>query len=331
MIKGKRQSKPDGAIFSAIRRVWNDSPIRIVEMWAREARALGPRGSGRAVAVAGKLGLDVTREKIGAGGILERYRGGFRVVLGVGKGGSVTPRENFIAAHELGHYIIRERLHEHLPTDVLDRETAQEEWLCNKFAAEFLMPTLEFASAIASDCGDPELFMGLSRRFGASLQATLVRAFELCQRQRKPFFAVIWTETAAGGERPGIRKTWSVPKQVGFAGDANWLVSAASSDSTTSSYHLITSRGKKHRLWCRTSTLTNDFRTARPTTRLNQLLTIGVPGVAALVHASHTRRSVFQNPCDTPSSLPLSTKLSGDHTVESPGSQLDPSQLILPL
>jgi len=50
-------------------------------------------------------------------------------------------RERFTIAHEIGHFVLRRYLRDSVPAHFFNTHNAEEEYLCNVFAGELLMPT----------------------------------------------------------------------------------------------------------------------------------------------------------------------------------------------
>jgi hypothetical protein len=240
-----------GPVADAIRRIWGEDPVRRVERWASLARgkSAGPPYEPRIAA--SKLGLGVDYRDIDAAGLFDAQAStGSRILVGLSPD-SAPPsrvRQNFILAHELAHFVLRNELALHGQSELVATESRDEEWLCNKFAAEFLMPRASFARDLARDPGSPENIIGLSKKYGVSLQAALVRAVEILGRPRRPFVPVIWS---CIGEHVTLYWCLNSARPL-FAGDTSIFWSASVSDQESAGYRLLTLRGKSKRLWCRT-------------------------------------------------------------------------------
>ncbi|MBP9597621.1 MAG: ImmA/IrrE family metallo-endopeptidase [Desulfobacter sp.] len=90
-------------------------------------------------------------------------------------------RIRFTIAHELGHFLItthNESSYSCSVSDMKNRKNSKpQEVEANKFAAELLMPQKFFVSELKKE-PDCMLFENLAFKFGASLQATLIRYSE---------------------------------------------------------------------------------------------------------------------------------------------------------
>jgi hypothetical protein len=116
--------------------------------------------------------LDVAEfcpEDLPIAGDLRRVRG--RLVVAYAQD-LPTGRRNFTIAHELGHVIL-ERTGPRCP-----RSGKEVERLCDKLAAELLMPHELFLTMSGPDLTVPQLY-DLARTFDASLEATAHRCYEL--------------------------------------------------------------------------------------------------------------------------------------------------------
>jgi len=93
------------------------------------------------------------------------------VVMNWAKGS--TSRSFFDAAHETGHGV----LHFRAARKPLEQRETEAQW----FAGAFLMPRKAFAKAYwAGGGGKWENFLELKRQWGTSIQAIIVRAYQLC-------------------------------------------------------------------------------------------------------------------------------------------------------
>lgn len=109
-----------------------------------------------------------TAEKIDA---FSRFGETSVVVLNWAKGS--TSRSFFDAAHETGHGV----LHHRGPRKSLEEREKEADW----FAGAFLMPRKAFANDYWAGGGMRwENLLELKRRWGASVQAIVVRAYQLC-------------------------------------------------------------------------------------------------------------------------------------------------------
>jgi hypothetical protein len=98
-------------------------------------------------------------------------------------------RLNFTLAHEIGHFVIRKALKDLIPTSALSTEDAEEEVLCNIFAAELLMPSVVIREDLENLGLDPETLITLCDRYAVSLQSLLCCVTRLVQGEMA---AIIW-------------------------------------------------------------------------------------------------------------------------------------------
>lgn len=244
-------------VSGALRRLRAAAPAAVIQRWVRALRCLEEHPPYDPRAAAERLGLRVEFQSVEAAGLLDTDEANqARILIGLGADRSppTKERQTFLVAHELGHFVLRRELGPHVAPGFFATESADEEWLCNLFAREFLMPADTFGVRLRRDPGDPELLIGLSRLHGVSLQAGLVRAAELMRLSHKPFVAVLWSSS---GEH--FTKKWSVPSTgVSFQGNTSIIEAAANSDNETSGYRLLSLQGRSRRLWCRTVSRTRE-------------------------------------------------------------------------
>ncbi|HEY1759237.1 MAG TPA: ImmA/IrrE family metallo-endopeptidase [Bryobacteraceae bacterium] len=112
-------------------------------------------------------------------------------------------RRNFTFAHEIGHYVLRQRVGwstEDYPVDPV------EEFLCNQFAEELLMPETRFTDDLAK-CGvGPGAFLYLQKCYDISLQALVARVSGLF---RGGVVGMLWCSGDSGA--PVV--TWAGPRK----------------------------------------------------------------------------------------------------------------------
>lgn len=104
-------------------------------------------------------------------------------------------RERFTIAHEIGHFVIRRYLRETLPPRVFETHSAEEEYLCNLFAGELLVP----AERLARDAERYGLtargILALMDRYDVSLH---VLGINLRHLFGTAIFLTTWAETDDG-------------------------------------------------------------------------------------------------------------------------------------
>jgi hypothetical protein len=103
-------------------------------------------------------------------------------------------RRNFTLAHEIGHYLIRRALTGFVPSSAFETESPEEEFLCDNFAAELLMPTSVMLVDVKKGT-DPLSLLFLTERYDVSLTALLCRANKLCKGYLS---AIIWYRKGRG-------------------------------------------------------------------------------------------------------------------------------------
>jgi hypothetical protein len=165
--------------------------------------------------IAGALGLPVERRNnIEAEGFLENWPGrkggeGTRIVL---RAVPISPstgercRERFTIAHEIGHYVIRERLLGWYPIDSFRIDDPEEEFLCNRFAAELLMPIGQFLPKIRSAKNNPRAFLAVAEYFEVSHKALLRHAASCLPNK---IIALCWQRG-----QTTFKPTWCAPRRM---------------------------------------------------------------------------------------------------------------------
>jgi IrrE N-terminal-like domain len=155
------------------------------------------------------LGLKVEYRAVEAEGIfVDDPTDGPRIILRQPERGMTAPdrrRLNFTLAHEVAHFVIRRALTDVVPISTLKRRSgnSEEEWLCNAFAAELLMPAAQIRHELAPRQLHPEAIIRLSKRFDVSVKALLCRAREFFPDAIQ---SIIWT--AVAGQ---ISPDWATP------------------------------------------------------------------------------------------------------------------------
>lgn len=157
-------------------------PVAIVRAFARHLHAIvglpGPAFDPFRYAKA--LQLRVERGEIQADGLLAGWPGAdCRVLLSSKKQTyqslAARRRENFTLAHEIGHFVIRENLNGLVPRSMFERESPEEERLCNVFAEELLMPYQVIRKDFAAIGTSPRRVLEVAEVYDVSLSAVLRR------------------------------------------------------------------------------------------------------------------------------------------------------------
>jgi hypothetical protein len=112
-------------------------------------------------------------------------------------------RENFTIAHELGHLLIRTKLEGCVPAAVLGRGHPDEEYFCNAFAAELLVPRGYVRRTVEKYGLTPKVVVWLSDMCDVT---TRVIARRLSDAYQEEFLGIRWQRR---GHLPEC--TWSEP------------------------------------------------------------------------------------------------------------------------
>jgi hypothetical protein len=98
-------------------------------------------------------------------------------------------RLNFTLAHEIGHFVIRKTLKGLVPASEFSTEDADEEFLCNIFAAELLMPSTVIREDLEKTGLDPKALVTLCDKYDVSLRSLLHCVTRLVQGEMA---ALLW-------------------------------------------------------------------------------------------------------------------------------------------
>ena len=164
---------------------------------------------------------------------------GYRVVLKKATTTGEKVRQRFSLAHELGHLLLAQLGHtkplSSMPAHRMQSDQDEEEKLCDKIAAEILMPSAAF-SVDASELGwSLDALPRLRRLYGTSVQATAGRiislAPEICHMAVwKPAFSQ--SDTHRLQHSLGRSFRYGVPNQGRLPRRRLWLI--ARSDNSSS-------------------------------------------------------------------------------------------------
>ncbi|HYP01000.1 MAG TPA: ImmA/IrrE family metallo-endopeptidase [Pyrinomonadaceae bacterium] len=139
------------------------------------------------------LDVEVEYGDIEAEGVfIDHPKDGARIVLRKQRGylnNHKLRRINFTLAHEIGHYVIRKALKGFISCAELSTEDAEEELLCNIFAAELLMPSSVISEDLKKFGLDPEALTTLCDRYEVSLQSLLCCVTRIVQGE---IVALLW-------------------------------------------------------------------------------------------------------------------------------------------
>jgi hypothetical protein len=113
-------------------------------------------------------------------------------------------RRAFTLAHEIGHYVLRHEVSGVLRDSFVDDPF--EEYLCNQFAEELLMPRMSFVNDLKKVGIGPEALLYLQWRYDVSLQALLCRVSGLF---RGGVVAMLWRQ---GDSRAPVID-WAAPRK----------------------------------------------------------------------------------------------------------------------
>ncbi len=98
-------------------------------------------------------------------------------------------RQRFTIAHEIGHFMIRQYLDQQISDEALTLYDEYEEFLCDRFAAELLMPHAFMFSRFHKLGLSPESLLIFADECDVSLTALLCRVTTL---MKGPVISVIW-------------------------------------------------------------------------------------------------------------------------------------------
>ena len=149
----------------------------------------------------------VVRDGLGASGQLRREKG--RLIIELGSEEPIE-RRNFTCCHEIAHTFALDdsssKFRDLQPGAPCTRYT-REEYLCDRAAAEMLMPTKFFRpAAIELEPGIASVIQ-LARQFRSSIRATLVR---IGQVAAWPTVFLVWRFSSRFGSTKKLRVSWSV-------------------------------------------------------------------------------------------------------------------------
>lgn len=133
----------------------------------------------------------------GSDGII--IRGKSKTIIKVDLNISTPQRKRFVAAHELGHFFLHDRLEFHLDDEKtlswnrLEEvyKRGKQEIEANDFAGELLMPEKVFRDFLVNKSFGPHLIKETSERFNTSLTSVIFRMLAL---DIAPFFVVFITD-----------------------------------------------------------------------------------------------------------------------------------------
>ncbi len=212
-------TRPQGPFKAALSRVYGAQPAEDVIDWLaqdlrRRCRQAGPPYEAGAYARA--LGVSIERSAMTASGALEGWEHGQSKIMLPEASKNYAPcrrRENFTIAHELGHHLIRSHLAGYVPSTVLRRGHPEEEYLCNRFAAELLLPR-NFVAAMVRKYGlTPSVVLWLRDRSDLSLQVVVRKLNDMFVRA---FMAVLWEKRGntltANWVIPVVRGIFELPR-----------------------------------------------------------------------------------------------------------------------
>jgi len=174
----------------------------------RLARTVAVFGLHRAAAIALSVGMSTKEAQIDSDGKLLYRDGSFHVLTRLGQ----TPtRTNFSIAHEVGHWLVykvMKRVPEQngvLEERRSDFRSRAEERLCDLVAAKLLMPRIEIERIIQSSPCEIEAVFEISRHFGVSKQAVLIRILECLDR---PGLLIRWRPCDYDQPKKGLMVDW---------------------------------------------------------------------------------------------------------------------------
>jgi len=153
------------------------------------------------------IGRIVVRDRLGASGQIRRENGELIIELD-----SKEPlaRRNFSCCHEIAHTFALgdpgQKFREPLSAPTCARY-AREEYLCDRAAAELLMPEKLFGPTAAGIEPSMASVVRLARLFQSSIKATIVRIGQLSVW---PTVFLVWKFSTRTGSTKKLRVAWSV-------------------------------------------------------------------------------------------------------------------------
>jgi hypothetical protein len=207
-----KQNHVMGPLSAALSKLYGGTDARLIirslaQDVLTEARIPGPPYSPFDCARA--LGVRVEYDSLGAEGVLSHTPEGVPFIIlskkDYGKKISSQRRENFTLAHEIGHFIIRRSLLGFVPMSSFKVDDPEEEFLCDAFASELLMPRASMITDLRKHGLVPDAVLHLANKYNVSLQSLLCRCTELC---RGYFVGVLWAKQE--GE---FSLNWATPRK----------------------------------------------------------------------------------------------------------------------
>lgn len=133
----------------------------------------------------------------GSDGVI--IRGKSKTIIKVDTNINTLQRKRFVAAHELGHFFLHDKLEFHLDDEKTlswnrleeIHKRGKQEIEANDFAGELLMPEKIFRQFVAGQSFGPSLIKEASERFSTSLTSVIFRMLTL---DIAPFFVVFITD-----------------------------------------------------------------------------------------------------------------------------------------
>lgn len=205
------------AFRNGLSRIYNgsaeDAILSIAEGLRRRHFQDGPPFDPRAFA--SSLGVPIERDRVTGSGALDGWSTGKpRIVLPPARPDTIgRRRENFTIAHELGHFLVRTQLEGCVPSRVLDGGHPEEEYLCNVFAAELLVPRRYFLNIIRTHGLTPAAILWLSEMCDVTTRVITRRIADVCGEQ---FIGIRWQRRGTIPEcswaEPRVAGTFEVPR-----------------------------------------------------------------------------------------------------------------------
>jgi Zn-dependent peptidase ImmA (M78 family) len=207
-----KQNHVMGPLSAALVKVYGGTDARmIIRLLAQdvvsEASIQGPPFSPFECARA--LGIRVEYDALGAEGVLSHTPEGVPFIIlakrDYRQSVSSQRRETFTLAHEIGHYVIRRTLLGFMPVSSFKVDDPEEEFLCDAFASELLMPRDVITADLREYGLVPDAVLHLANKYNVSLQSFLCRCTELC---RGYFAGALWVKRDAE-----FRPSWATPRK----------------------------------------------------------------------------------------------------------------------
>jgi hypothetical protein len=160
--------------------------------------------------IARLLGAIVEPAYLEAEGVLEEDNpDGPRILTKRPKSWTEFLRWRFTMAHEVGHLVLRRELRAELGSAAFEAVNAEEERLCNRFAAELLMPANALRPQLLPHARSPSTLVRIAATYAVSVQSLATRTVQMWPRRSGSYWAVLWHI-----DRGQIVTRWACPREI---------------------------------------------------------------------------------------------------------------------